>query len=500
MKTAAFILALVVASLLKIPPAGAEVALKRISDPNGGRIMYGQVEGQSTEAGAMAAVLRQIHTNWGDEPQVGRFFRVRNTDSIATFITGVNHSQSDLQSAGLIIVSQIAPQRVEAALLVDSVENFGGNINNMLAALFQEWHPASIADATSGGAGSLGDGNVNGLASAGGGSISGTPVGFANANAGKAFVAGTADGAKAGSVDGAVAALHKYVLPDGSASASMPDGWQVTPASGQGTIFFKGPNDEMVTLGFTMRPLNSNDPKVRRTMQFAAAAGRNTAYGQALYYPYGGDLGKTFVDLVQMLRAKRGLQPTTVEVSSESSLPASAGWQRIYMTGRSDAHDGVGPREFHDVITCAPPGPVGGFMIYADEASIPIRLADQERQTALAMMSSYSVNQAVVSAQAAAFAAPEIARIHAIGRRAAAQAASAHAMEDAHNAAVEQHWDSMDRQSQSFSNYLLDQSVITNSQGNHATVSNGTADAMVRSNPSRYEYVNTLNLKKGVDY
>ncbi len=460
---------LMIALALLLPiSAAAEVSLKKISDPNGGRIMYGPVEGQTTEAGAMASVLRQIHSNWGEEPQVGKFFRVRNTDSIATFITGTNHSLGDLQLAGLVIVSQISPQHVEAALLVDNVQHFGGNINNMLGELFQQWHPAGAVDA------------------ANGGSTGGPPAGLANANPGTA--------------DGAAAALHKYMLPDGSASALMPDGWQVTPASGKGTIFFQGPNGEMVTLGFTMRPLNSNDPRVRRTMQFAAGAGRNTMYGQSLYYPYGGDLGKTFVDLVQMLRAKRGMQPATIQVSSQTSLPAAAGWQRIYMTGVSDAHDGVGPREFQDVITCAPPGPVGGFMIYADEAAIPVRLADQERQTALAMISSFSVNEGVVSAQASAIAAPEIARIHEIGRRAAAQAASAHAMEDAHNAAVERHWDSMDKQSQSFSNYLLDQSVITDNQGNHATVWNSTADAMVRSNPSRYEYVNTLNLKKGVDY
>jgi hypothetical protein len=463
-KTTAFIFVVAFVSLLQMPPAGAEMALKRISDPNGGRIMYGQVEGQTTEAGAMAAVLRQIHTTWGDEPQVGRFFRVRNTDSIATFITGVNHSQGDLQSAGLVIVSQVAPQRIEAALLVDSVQHFDGNINSMLGELFQQWHPAPADSATAGGAPSAAEGSRN--------EASVTPA----------------------------APLTRYSLPDGSASALMPEGWQVTPASGKGTIFFKGPNQEMVTLGFTMLPLNINDPRVLRTRQFAMGAGRNTVYGQSLYYPYGQDLTKTYIDLVDMTRTKYGLPQATRQISSQTALSAPPGWRQVYIVGVVDAQDGVGPRETHSLVTCAPPGPAGGFMVFASESSVPVRLADQERETVLAMISSFSVNQQVVSAQASAIAAPEIARIHEIGRRAAAQAASAHAMEDAHNAAVERHWDSMDKQSQSFSNYLLDQSVITDSRGNHATVSNGTADAMVRSNPSRYEYVNTLNLKKGVDY
>jgi hypothetical protein len=119
----------------------------------------------------------------------------------------------------------------------------------------------------------------------------------------------------------------------------------------------------------------------------------------------------------------------------------------------------------------------------------------------VAILSSFSTNQQVVGAQAAAIAAPEIARIHEIGRRAAQQAASAHAAADAHNAAVERHWDANDKASQSFSNYLLDQTVIQDNKSNtHSTQWNQTADAMVRNNPQRYEYVETPNLRKGRDY
>jgi len=474
MKAATFILSIFLA-LCTATSADAEVPLKKIIDPHGGRIYYGQITGQTTQAGAMASILRSIHENWGDEPQVGKFFRVRNTNSIAAFLTGVSHPLGDMQMAGLVIVSQVAPDRVEAALLVDNVQHFGGNINTMLGELFQEWHPVAAADGTSVGVSAVSDETAGGTTASGN---------------------GTADGAAA---NAAVAPLHRFTLPDGSASAMMPDGWQVTPASGGGTIFFQGPNREMVTLGFTMRPFNTNDPRVLRTRQQFAGR-RNTVYGQALYYPYGQDLAKTFVDLIQMTRAKHGLPPAISQISSQTNLSAPSGWRRIYIQGQVDAQDGVGPRENNTIVTCAPPGPVGGFMIFADESSVPVRLADQERETVLAMLSSYSVNQQVVSAQASAIAAPEIARIHEIGRRAAAQAASAHAAADAHNAAVERHWDAMDKQSQSFSNYLLDQSVITDNNGNHATVWNGTADAMVRNNPSRYEYVNTLNLRKGVDY
>jgi hypothetical protein len=434
--------------------ANAQTALKTILPPGGGKIVYGQVAGQTTEPGGMCAVLRSIHHDWGDEPQVGKFFRVRGTSSLAAFLTGVNHAKGDAQLAGMVIVSQVSPERIEAAVLTDDVKRFGGTINAMLGELLKEWHPAAVS----------------------------------------------ADAATAGTSI-AVPQLHKFVLPDRSACASLPEGWQITPASGGGTIIAQGPQGEKALLGFTMRPLNTNDPKVRRTMQFAQGAGRNTAYGQALYYPYGGDPAKSYVDLVQMFRAKKGLPPADFQIESETALPCPPGWHRVNLTGHVDGKDGVGMTEMNVVFSIAPPGPTGGYMTYTNATSVPVQLADQERAAMIAVLSSYSFDQQVVQNQASAIAAPEIARIHEIGRRAAQQAAASHAAADAHNAAVERHWDSIDKSSTAFGNYVLDQTVIQDNKGNtHGTVWNQTADALVRSDPQRYEYVATPNLRRGVDF
>ena len=117
------------------------------------------------------------------------------------------------------------------------------------------------------------------------------------------------------------------------------------------------------------------------------------------------------------------------------------------------------------------------------------------------MLESFQVDQAKVTAQANAIAAPAIARIHEIGRIAAQNAANAHAAEDAQRASVEKHWDAQDRNSQGFSNYLLDQTVVQDNQLNaHGTVWNQTAAALVKSDPDRYQYVNTPNYWKGIDY
>jgi hypothetical protein len=183
--------------------------------------------------------------------------------------------------------------------------------------------------------------------------------------------------------------------------------------------------------------MNTNIPKVRQIMQWAQGAGRNTSYGQAIYYPYGGDMARTFVDLIQMYRAKQGLQPALFQIASVTRLAAPSGWRRVHITGQMDAGEGLGMEEINDVFCCSPPGPAGGFMTYTDASAVPLQFADQERDTMVAILSSFRVDQQTVAAQSAAVAAPEIARIHEIGRRAAQQAADAHAAEDAQAAAYE---------------------------------------------------------------
>lgn len=430
----------------------APAPLKIIDNPSGGRITYGRVDGQTTEAGAMGAILQSLHRQYNDKPQVGRVFQVRGTNSAAVFFTLVKRTQDNAQLAGLVIASQTGPGQVEAAVLSDDAKRFGATVNPMLNSLFGVWHP-----------GAQGAGNMR------------TPT--------------------------PAQALTTFVLPDRSASVSLPAGWKVEPSSGGGTIFADGPNGESVALDFPLHAMNSSDPRVRRTMQFAQGAGRNTSYARALYYPYGGDLGRTFVDLLNMLRRMRNQPPASMQIESESPVPAPAGSRCAHLQGHSDPQDGKGLREFNTVFCSGALSPMGQYMNVAFHTAAPVRIAAEERTTMQAILDSFNVNMSVVNREAAALAAPAIERIHAIGRAAAAQAQQAHEMNDRHNQSVEARWDSQDKSSQAFSNYLLDQTVIAdNDHGGHATVWNQTADALVKSNPSRFNYVETPNFWKGVDY
>jgi hypothetical protein len=430
--------------------AQAQAPLTTIDSPGGGKIIYGHAEGQTTEAGAMGSILQTLHRKYDDKPQVGRVFQVRGTNSAAVFFTLVKRNQGNAHIAGLVIASQTAPGHVEAALLSDDAARFGSTVNPMLKTLFGVWHP----------------------------------------------------GAKmSGDVSPPAQALTNFVLPDRSASVSLPAGWKVEPASGGGTIFANGPNGESVALDFPLLAMNSSDPRVRRTMQFAQGAGRNTAYARALYYPHGADLGKTFVDLLQMRQRMRGQQPATMQIESESPVPAGAGSRCARLQGRGDSHDGKGIGEFTTVFCEGALSPMGQYMNLVFHTAAPTGIAAQQRATLGAILDSFKVDLSTVNRQAAALAAPAIEQIHAIGRAAAAQAKQAHEMNDLHNRSVEARWDSQDKSSQAFSNYLLDQTVIAdNDNGGHATLWNQTADELVKRNPSRYSYVETPNFWKGVDY
>lgn len=165
--------------------ACAEAPLKTIDNPQGGKIVYGLIDGAATPAIAMARVLRNVQNNCGDKPQVGRVFRVRGSNSDAVFFTVTNHPGGNVPVAGMLIASQTGPKAVEAAMVSDTAARFGSNLNPLLRQLFSVWHPG------------------------------GTPG------------AGPASAPAGGRV--ALPPMRQVTLPDGTATVSLPAGWNIVP-------------------------------------------------------------------------------------------------------------------------------------------------------------------------------------------------------------------------------------------------------------------------------
>jgi hypothetical protein len=196
--------------------ARAQTPLKTIDIPQGGKIVYGLVDGANGQAAAMSTILRMMHQNCGEKLQIGRVFKMRGTDSVGVFFTVVNHPAGNAQVAGLIVAAGSVPHEAEAALVSGRADRFGQTINPMLTKPFSVWHPGRAAATSSASAG-------NSSASASGPAPAGHSA--------------------------AVLPLHKATLQDNTASVSMPDGWQLVPKnSGGGTIVMVGPNQEGIVL------------------------------------------------------------------------------------------------------------------------------------------------------------------------------------------------------------------------------------------------------------
>jgi hypothetical protein len=430
------------------------VAITTITNPSGGKIQYGQVTGQSSLAGAMGAVLSAVHTACADRPDVGKVFQVKNTQSTAVFFTVTNVPDNNTKVAGLLIVSQVSPQDVEAALVTDQAARFGTTVNPMLKTLFSVWHPG------------------NGAA--------GAP---SNAAASSAVV------------------LHPFALQDNSASVSLPDGWNVSPQSGLGTIIATGPHGEAALLDFPFRAADSAEPQVQQDMQFAQGAGAETIYARTLYYPYNADPGDMYTNLLDMYRQKIGLPPISIQIASVEPMASEGDLACAHLTSTADVQDGAGPKRFNTIFCRGPLSPMGSYMCLVFETAVPVKYALQEQATMGAILASFNVNAEVVDQEAGAIAAPAIRQIQAIGAAAAAQADQAHAAEDNQEQSFDAQENSEDQQGEAFGNYLLGQTVISDAEnGTHSTEWNDTADAMVQSDPDRYQYVNAPDYWKGVDY
>lgn len=429
--------------------------LQTINPPEGGQITYGQVTGETTEAGAMGSILRNLHQRLGERPRVGKLFDVRGTESVAVFFTVTKKSQGGAQISGEIITAKATTNRVEAALLTDDSARFSKSIGPMTKALFKVWHPMDAAR-TSG-----------------------------------------------GSASAPAAPLHTVVAKDRSASLGLPDGWNlVEKMSGGGTMVASGPRGESAEMGITWLAADPRNPMVQKTMQTLQNGGlRNTAYATATYMRVDTELTKSFEYQIQKTRKQAGLQPAEYRFTTVTPMGESAAEKCARFEGTVDFQDGKGLREMNTLYCVYAPNKAGTWLSDAYMTSIPMPLAQKERATLAAVLQSFQVDMAVVNREAHQIAQPQIDKIHEIGRRAAIQAQSAHEQEAIQRSSVYQHWDSIDRRSQEFENYQLNNAVIsTTDHTAHGTVDADDAAYLVQKYPDKYEYVSAPDYWKGVDY
>ena len=439
----------------------AQGGLKSIDAPQGGKIVYGQVDGQTTEADAMATILHSLHQSIGERPQVGKLFDVKGTDSVATFFTVTRHDQGSgkgsLKVQGLLIATKVSTDHVEAALVSDDAARFPKTLAPMMKTLMSVWHP--LAGAAS-------------------------------------------SGSSVAASDAPAAQLHRLVTQDRSAAISVPDGWQLLPKAGGGSLVAMGPHGETAEMDSTYLAGDTNNQNIQRTMRSVQSGGlRNTSYANGTYYPYGGNAAKTFVDLAQDSRRKGRLPAASYNITSATPVPANSQQHCTHLGGTVDYQDGIGVREMDAVYCVNPPGRFGNWMSFANVTTAPQQFAAGERATLSAVMRSFTFDANIVQHEAAQYAAPSQIGSIAAGKAATQRVNAAHQAEEIHNSSVYQHWDSIDRRSQEFENYQLGYAVIgTTDNTAHATMYQDDAALLVQQNPDKYELVSAPNYWKGKDY
>lgn len=454
--------------------ACAQSPLKTINNPQSGMIVYGLVDGATTPAMAMARILHNVQNNCGEKPQVGKVFRVRGSNSDAVFFTVTNHAGGNVPVAGMLIASQTGPKVVEAAMVSDAAARFSSTMNPLLSQLFGVWHPVG---------------------------------------------AGQASGPAPGAGSGLAGRLHTVTAPDNSVSIGAPDGWVVDPSSGHGTIIAKGPQGEVVAFGM-MR--NAVDSSSQWQQNFWRMGGKPIP--GTILYPYHGNLAREFPNLVQAWRRAGGLGPAKLQVEKIDQLPppqgSPQGEECVNVKGQLDP-DGNGMRSWTEMM-CAtlPANEWRGYMVIRHQSLFPNSLADRQKPTVQAMVPTLNVNADVMNQQNAellrrkqaddaairAQTQQAINNIHAIGAQATARYNATQAANDAQHAQYWARQDANARTNQGFHNYILDQTVVqdNNMYGNgtigHGTLWNSEADALVKANPNRFEYVTVPNYWRGTDY
>jgi len=384
-------------------------------------------------------MLHNVSLHYGDRPQLGRLLQDHSGAVLAAFFSVTSKNEGNKPIAGLVIVSVSQTGPARAAVLTDDANRFPTTLNSLFQRLKTE------------------------------------------VNAGAGVSPGAQEVQPAAEPSGAASApaapLRQAAFPDGSGVIGLPAGWSVINAQ-KGDVAARGPRGEKLRFGIAISVLDPRNPQSRALMRPGAPAP-----GAFLAIPYGTDPAVTYKMANAQIAEKMRKEPPAINVTAVKELPITGGGKSYLLGGDIDAHDGQGPMQMVVQMIISQPMALGGYQMTVFQVMIPQALAQEEKATVAAIFHSYQANGRVIQSEINS------------------EMAQTKRMTDDFTANVRQRMDSSDRQTQAFCNLLLDQSVVRDTQYNaHGTFSDGLSDALVQSNPNRFEYVPPSQYVKGIDY
>jgi hypothetical protein len=452
-------------SAVRLAHGDAGPALKSIDNPGGGHVLYGIFNQESTMQGAMVGMLRKVHTNFGERPEIGQFFQTRDGHTVGTFFSLTTKSQGGRHISGMVMVTMPSGMKPAAAALFDNTERFKTTEPQLMKKLIAAFNDSSSSQGSNQ-ATNQGSGNSNDSAS------SSTPAHHGQA--------------------GPVKPLQTATVGDNSATLGLPAGWHITDGGG-GSISAEGPKGESIHMGIINQ--NNYDPNTQQGRSMIQYMSRSSIPFTSC--PLQSDLVADYQCVSHQHRQQRRMPQPTMKVLSVKDLPSNQYEQKVVLVlAEMDFGDGKGLMKCSIRIGVQRLGPAL-WNLNVNQANIPVNLADEEWPTITAMAASYRQNGQVIQAQTDHV----VAQINAAGAANTARFNQHMKDIDQNSKDFAAHMDGIDRQSKSFQNYMLDQSVLQDSEiPARGTVSNPTADAFVKANPDRYQIVPQKDWIRGQDY
>jgi hypothetical protein len=448
----ALLAALSIAAAAGFARADSGPALKTINNPSGGQVVYGIFDQESTLQGAMVSMLRKVHANFGERPQIGQFFQTRDQRTMGTFFTVAAKNQGGKPIAGMVMVTMPNGLKPAAAVLFDD------------AARFKTTEPQLMKKLTE--------------------AFNSTPASSSAASTASPNPAASPEHHGTG---GPIAALQQAAVGDNSASIGLPAGWHISGGGG-GSLHAEGPKGESIHMGVINQNIYDPNTQQGQNMINYMSKGRTPF----TVCPFTSDLVAGYQCVARQNRQRNHLPQLSMKVNSVKNLGQGA----VLVAAEIDFNDGKGPMTASIRLGVIRSGPAM-WALTVDQANVPVALADQEWPTIGAMAASYRQNGQVIQAQTDQV----IANIHAQGRANQARVDEHNREVDQNKVDFENHMDNIDRQSKAQQNYTLDQSVLQDNEiPARGTVTNPTADAFVRANPDRYQIVPKQDWIKGQDY
>ena len=274
--------------------------------------------------------------------------------------------------------------------------------------------------------------------------------------------------------------LTPYIFPDGSGSMGLPPGWTVIGAQ-LGDVIAQGPNGEKLRFGLVIPAVDPTSPQAGVLMAGGAALGNFIAV------PYSADAATLFTQGSEQIARKLRLPPPTITIQSTRNLPvndsAKFGGKNFAVYGLVDAHDGRGAQAMVTQMIVTPPQALGAYQVTVFEITAPPQVMADDTATITEIYKNYNRNTQFVMAAVNA------------------QIEQSEMREQQILDAARQRSDQTEKSTAGFSNILLGQTVIRNTQtGEHFTVSNQRADWLTRHNPYLFEEVPESDYIKGIDY